>query len=117
MSGVDVPRLGSVKDKILRKYLLKRIEKDLVLHKLVANIAMATGDSKDWVRMVTNTWNKYVTLAYFMEGEEESKEVDMKKEYEYWRKLKPKMKSTKEGLIVSGIPEEHLQSKVKPSNN
>jgi hypothetical protein len=63
--------------------------------------------------MVTNTWNKFVTLSYFMEGEEEAKEVDMKKEYEYWRKLKPQMKSTKEGIVVTGIPAEHLQTKPK----
>ena len=106
VSGVSVPKLGSIQDVIARKYLVKKAQKDVYLNRLTAQIAsgIGAGDSK-WLKSITEMWNNYVGLAFYMESEIEQREEHMRAEYDLIKDLKPVMFKDKDGrLKVSGIP-------------
>lgn len=106
VSGVKVPKLGSYADRMARDYLIKRASKEVYRDKLLVQIAQNTaGDSKEISQHIVNTWNDYVGFAYFMDDKKYQKEVDMRKEYDFWKKVRPKLKlQGKDKLTVSGIP-------------
>lgn len=105
MSGVEVPPLGTLKDKIARQYLAKRASKEVALNKLLAQIALSGSPGSDqWNKTVSSTFNNYVNMELYLEGEVEKREEDMRASFEYWRKVRPTAKIEKDGsLTIKGI--------------
>lgn len=114
-SGVSIPRLGSIKDFVLRDYLVKQARKEVHKNQLMAYSAMAMAalvKSKELQGAILKTWNDYLNLEMFMEGQKEQEELDMREEYEFWKSVKPKLNIGKDGSVsVSGIPMEDARSR------
>lgn len=109
MSGVDMPRLGSYQDVVLRQYLVKKASTEVYKHKLFTYMAMAmtslAKDPKPLLDAISSTWNDYVNMEMFQENITAQKEQDMREEYDFWKKVKPKINIGKDGkLSVSGLP-------------
>lgn len=86
----------------------RELEKEILINRLIAHSAIgAGGDNKSWVAGLSQTWNKYVIMAYGGDGlqvEDSLSETDMLQEWEKYRHIKLSMTKTKErGLVVSGL--------------
>ena len=105
VSGVKVPKLGSLQDRILRNYLTKRASREVGKNKLLAQIATAVGgESKEWSSAISRIWSDYVNMEFFLEGADDEREADMKNQFEYWTKVKPVIVKDKDGkLSVKGL--------------
>jgi hypothetical protein len=106
LSGVKLPKLFSSADIVFRDYLNKEAAKDIALNKLIAQTAMIHADGKkEFVDVITASWNDYVHMAYWLGNRTEAKTQEMRDEYELWKNVKPKVKLDKDGkLVVHGIP-------------
>lgn len=116
VSGVAVPKLGSIQDVMARQYLTKRSKKEVALNSLMAHMAseIPTSPSPEWRRSISNLWNNYVNMAYFLEDELEIRERDMQEEFERWRHVRPTVHKDKNGrLIIKGLLDNNeLRSKI-----
>jgi hypothetical protein len=106
VSGVAVPKLGSLQDRLARQYLARRADKEVAKNKVLAMAAVASGgpDNDKWAKEVSSVFGNYVNLELFLEGEVEKQERDMQREFEYWKTVKPTVVKGKDGsLSVKGI--------------
>jgi len=106
VSGVAVPKLGSLQDRLARQYLARRSDKEIAKYKLLAMAAVGVGgpNNDKWGKEVSSVFSNYVNLELFLEGEVEKREMDMQKEFEYWKTIKPTVVKGKDGaLSVKGI--------------
>ena len=100
VSGVQVPKLGSLMDKMSRSYLLRKTNKEISLNKLIAHIATAAGEGKEWSTAISKIWNGYLNISYGTENEEDQRETNMQQEYMYWKTIKPKLTKDSKGQLV-----------------
>jgi len=110
VSGVEVPKLGSAKDKILRHYLIKKASKEVSKNKVMAFMALAVANlsksPQKTLDEILRTWNDYVNQELYLEAVNEQQETDMREEFEFWRKISPKVNIRKDGgleLSVSSL--------------
>ena len=106
VSGVKVPKLGSLLDIQARGYLTKRVSKEIAFAELLAQVAIGVGGgAKGWADKIKSVWSKYISAVYYLQDEIEVQETRMREEYEYWKKVKPKIykEKGKPGLYVKGI--------------
>lgn len=99
-------------DRTARSYLFKKVNKEVTINRLLAQIATAAGGdgNKEWANTISGIWNNYINLAYYTEDETQQRETDMQEEYAYWRTVKPKItKDAKGQLVVTGLGKERLK--------
>jgi len=110
LSGIQVPKLGSVQDRTLRAFMTKKIGREVAQVKLLAQIASASGGSdKSWVRTISSIWKDYLRSSYHLEAEHENLENDMLEEYKKFAHIRPKLVIEKDGTLkVKGIPKSAL---------
>lgn len=101
VSGLKVPKLNSLNDRMARSYLLKRVGKEIALNKILAQIAIGVSEPGDkvWTRTITNLWGEYITKAYYMDSQEDESANDMAQEYKEWVNKKLKLEIQKDGSI------------------
>jgi phenylacetate-coenzyme A ligase PaaK-like adenylate-forming protein len=112
MSGLKVPRLGSIHDKIYRQYLTKESQKESKKIQLLALSVINTGNFStqqgydEWGSKIKKLFNAYLSLEYGIElPEQTEKELEMMEYYESTVKhLRPKLHIGADGrLAVSGL--------------
>ena len=106
VSGVKVPKLGSLQDVIARQYLVKKAQKEITLNKLQAQMAMVSNPNPEsgWSNTISQMWNSYVNTACYMEDEVHLREEEMQLEFEHWKTIKPVMYKDENGHVkVKGI--------------
>lgn len=104
MSGVVVPKLGSIQDIMSRNYLTKRANKDIAFNKILAHLAIFNSGNKENEKNISSMWSSYVSAACYLEDEIEARELHMEEEFKYWKTLTPKLYKNEEGhVMVSGI--------------
>lgn len=106
VSGAEVPKLGSFKDKIARQYLSRKSEVEVSKYKLLALSAIASAgpNNQDWTRTVSSAFSNYSNLEFYLEDEIKRREVDMRFEFEQWRNVRPSIVKDKDGnLSIKGI--------------
>lgn len=104
MSGIEVPKLGTVRDRVLRQYLTKESELESKKMQFQALIAMMSMPQSGGDR-IKKLWKDYLGLEFGVEIPEHSdKEVQM---YEYYAgvvsKLKPQIGMVDGKLRVYGM--------------
>lgn len=96
MTGVEVPKLGSIKDIVLRQYLLKKAQKEVNKTKLIAMSGLGTAHTarnKELAEGILSIFNDYLNQELYLESVKQEAEQDMKDEYEqYWKQVRPKIK-------------------------
>lgn len=101
MSGVKLSPLGSSRDKVMRDYLSKRSFKEVQKHRVVALAAVATANMsktpQETVTDILKSFSTYVGMEMFLDRMVEDTEQLMKDEYEFWRKVRPKVNISKDG--------------------
>lgn len=111
LSGVKVPKLGSIHDKLYREYLTKRALKEVNKNKVMAQAAIAMANvsktPRETVQAVIDAFSDYVNMELFLENVKYETEQILRDEYEFWRKVRPKIKINKDGkgatLSVSSL--------------
>lgn len=112
VSGVPVPKLGSLHDRIIGQYLVKEAQKEskkiLLTSLLVANTidAQDAESASAWEKKVRRIYNQYLELEFGIEiPEQTEKETQMLEYYsEVVKGMRPTLKRNKDGsLYVSGL--------------
>jgi hypothetical protein len=115
VSGVKVPTLGSFQDKVLRQFLTKRAVREVNKNKVVALSAVAMANMSktpsETVKEILHAFSDYVNMELFLENVREETELMMRDEYEFWRKVRPKINISKDGKGAS-----LSVSSLKPTN-
>ena len=94
LSGIKVPKLGSIQDIIYRQFLDKKSKKEVAKNKMLALLAINSGafetsDSRDkWSEQVKSAWTSYMGLEYGIEIPEHTDHERRMLEY-YNKKVKP----------------------------
>ena len=106
-SGVKVPPLGSLQDKILRQYQLKKAFKEVSKQKAIVlgliAVAGANKASKSVLELVLSTFDDYSSQELYLERALEEMEKDMRQELEFWKLTKPKVSKGKDGKLELSI--------------
>lgn len=107
-SGVKVPKLYSLQDRVLRQFQLIETRKNIQHAKLLSQIAIGSGaGDKNWFNNINNIWNDYLNLECGTVEEIRDREQDMATEYEKYRYLRPKLTIGADGsLTLTGINKE-----------
>ena len=110
LSGLTVPKLGSLQDRTIRSYMTKKVGREIAATKLLAQVASAAGGGdKKWERAVANIWNDYLRATYYLEAEQENLEQDMLAEYKKFAHIRPTLVIEKDGtMAVKGVPKSVL---------
>lgn len=104
VAGVDLPKFGTIKDRVLRKFAMYELEREVTVNKIHAQIALRLSDNNEKGKEVLKTWNKYVNLTYGIEDLKIQEEIDMQAEYEQYKNLSPVLCMGKDGsLTVKGL--------------
>lgn len=111
LSGVKVPKLGSLQDKVYRQYMTKESQLEVEKMKLVmlGTLTSPTFDdpnkARDWHGKIKKNWSSYLAMQFNVEVPEHTeKEIQMLEYYENVVKhLKPKLVKDKKGLGVTGL--------------
>lgn len=111
-SGVAVPKLFSLHDRVIRQYLTKEEELEakkqemLMLLTLTAPDIADNGKRREWAAVVKNSWTQLLGLIFHIRVDEFSdKEKEMLDYYEkYMKNSKLALSKDKKGrLQVSGV--------------
>lgn len=105
VSGVKVPKLHSIQDKMARAYLTKKVVKEVSFNKILAQIAVGVGgpDSKNWSREIGAMWSNYANQAFYMDDEVSKREQEMQEEFQTWKQVTPEIHFSKEGLKLTKL--------------
>lgn len=105
VSGVQVPKLGSSKDIVLRDYLIYKANKEVTKNKIFVQSSLVTAAAHPEIqKRLTETWNDYVNMELYLEEQRVEMERSMQEEYAYWKTVKPKVTTDAKGnFTVSGI--------------
>lgn len=111
LSGVKVPKLGSLQDKVYRQYLTKESQLEVEKTKFAMLQAMTSptfddaGKARDWHAKIKKAWANYLSLEFNVDiPEHTEKELQMMEYYENVVKhLKPKLEKSQKGLAVRGL--------------
>jgi hypothetical protein len=116
-SGIEVPRLGSLKDRILRRFQMEESKKEIKKNSLLAFIAVHSptfedaGKAKEWSKRISTIWTEYSSLELgleIIENEDDNKEVDSVKAMtlaytEFVKKLSPQLTKENGRVVVKGL--------------
>lgn len=95
-----VPPLGSVQDLVLREYLVKQLDKEFIVNKLIIQSSLPNADPSN----VVSELRKYINMQYFLETHNLDVEERMKKQYDLIRYSTPKLYRDKDGSAkVKGL--------------
>lgn len=113
LSGVTVPRLGSVQDRVIRQFMSKESEKEVKKTNLLALLVVNSGnastpsDLEKWEEKVKNVFTDYMELELgYKLPETNKKEMEMLDYYtKHVKNLRPTLhaEAGKQGLIVKGL--------------
>jgi len=111
LSGVKVPKLGSLHDRLYREYLTKENEleaekmKIVMLNTLTNPTIEDPGKAREWSSTIKKHWARYLSLQFNTDiPEHTEKEIQMMEYYENVVKhLKPKLEKSAKGLAVKGL--------------
>ena len=108
-SGVKVPKLGSLQDRMARGYLTHKLNREIAYAKLLAYTASNTEDEKV-SREINNIWREYVNVSCFLGENVRAREMKMMQEYENIKDIKLAAtcvgKGTDKKVVITGIPKE-----------
>lgn len=110
-TGVKVPKLGSLHDRMIQSYFLKESEKEIKKTQLLTFLAMNTipATTKEGIQeyegKIKKAWVKYLELEYGVKlPEKTEKEIILAEYYEkVVKRMKPKLIRKKGRLIVQGL--------------
>lgn len=110
VSGIEVPKLGSVKDQTLRAFMQKKAGREVTFARLVAQIALSAGNGdKTWSSSISNIWKDYTRAMNYQEAEHKDIEQDLLEQYKKFAHIRPHLFASKDGkLQVKGIPKSVL---------
>src|SRR5579859_6380867 len=102
LSGVKVPKLGSLHDRLYREYLTKENEleaekmKIVMLNTLTNPTIEDPGKAREWSSTIKKHWARYLSLQFNTDiPEHTEKEIQMMEYYENVVKhLKPKLEKS-----------------------
>lgn len=111
LSGVKVPKLGSLQDKLYRQYMTKDSQLEVEKMKLVMLSTLTNptfndpNAARDWHGKIKKNWADYLSLQFGIDiPEHTEKEMVMLEYYENVVKhLKPQLVKDKKGLGVKGL--------------
>ena len=112
LSGVKMPKLGSMQDRVYREYLTREVELEakkgeLIMLQTLTNPSFDDPSKRrEWGSTVKRIWNQYLSLLLNVEWEEKTeKEIQMMEYYEtVMKNSKLKLSRSKDGgLSVSGV--------------
>lgn len=112
LSGVKLPKLGSLKDRVYREYLVKETQLEAKKGEVLMLMALTNPSIDDpkrrreWGSTIRKIWTQYVSLLLNIEiPEKTDKEIEMMEFYQNVVKpSKPKLFRDKTGsLRVSGL--------------
>lgn len=108
MSGVEVPRLGSYRDSVLRNFMTNEASKSLKREQLTLAIALLNCSNDQARNVVKNIWKDLVKLelGYYSDEfsvEENERDQQMIAEYERMKTKAVTLTRTGNGLTVSGL--------------
>lgn len=118
VSGVDVPRLGTIHDKIYRKYLTKDAEleakrSEFTMLTALGNPSIDPSKRNDWIKSVSKSWTHYLGKLFTVDIPEQTPEEEQL--LEYYQRVVSKVKMgirqdprTKGLHLVGFNPEELL---------
>lgn len=111
LQGVEVPQLGSLKDRVLREAMLHEDKLELKKLEFQMMIALTTpqfsedGRARSWTENIRKIWRQTVGLTLFVDVPENSEEETQMMEYyaNVVSKLRPTAKATRtrEGLRIA----------------
>ena len=94
MRGIQVPALGSPRDRVYRDYLVHEQRLDAKKQELALYIAIGSmpegSDRREWISRTKKSFDSYVSLMWGMEPQEHSDEE--KKLMNYYTKIVKKSK-------------------------
>lgn len=113
MRGIEVPPLGSPRDRVFRDYLDYEARLEAKKHEMFAMATTSSrshdnaNDARKWSTAVKSVFNSFVSLLFGMEPDEKSQEEQELIEF-YERVVKPSKviitKDRKGKLTATGIP-------------
>jgi len=86
VSGVDVPRLGTIHDKIYRKFLTKEAEleakrSEFMMLTALANPVIDPSKRGDWAKEINRSWTNYLGKLFTVDIPEQTPEEEALLEY------------------------------------
>lgn len=111
LSGTKVPPLGSLQDRMYRKYMTKESQLEVEKMKMQMLTALTSpsisdpNKAREWTASIKKHWASYLSAQFHTEMPEKTeKEVQMMEYYENVVKhLKPKLEKSGKGLNVKGL--------------
>jgi hypothetical protein len=111
LSGVKVPKLGSLHDRVYREYMTKKSQLEVERTKFHMFNALTNptigdaGKAREWSEKIKRIWSNYLALEYGVEVPEYAeREIQMREYYENVVKhLKPVLQKTEKGYNVKGL--------------
>lgn len=113
MSGIQPPKLGSRRDRVMQAAMVKESEREVKKNSLLAFMAMNTvsarntGDAQKQFDKITKAWSNYLELEFGMKiPEHTEKEVKMVEFYQRFvknAKLKVKYDKKKNHVVLQGL--------------
>jgi hypothetical protein len=105
LSGVKVPKLGSLQDRVYRDYMTResQLEAEKMTFIMMQTMMIPTfdnqGKAREWSEKVKRVWSNYLALQYGLEiSEHTEKELQMMEYYQSVVKhLKPTLEKNKDG--------------------
>lgn len=99
-SGAEVPKLGTVRDRVLSKYIQKKTQARVAKARVIVQGLQELTNSKT----IQKFWSEYVNVEYGLEQSEKLRDDALRAEYEAIKHLRPVIKLNKNGeLTVEGI--------------
>lgn len=107
MSGVEVPTLGSSKDRTLRKFMTLESKRKLKSDELNLAVALLNCSDKESQNRILKVWKELAELeygvGYELLDERKIQEKDWMEAYERMKKMEVKLVRTDGGLTVQGL--------------
>ena len=108
MSGVEVPRLGSYRDKVLRGFMEYEVQRSLKREQLNLAMALMSCSNDDSRELVKDIWTQLLELEFGIKTPVDKgrsdKDAQMIAEYERMKQKNVILSySNKGGLTVSGL--------------
>lgn len=107
MSGVEVPSLGSYKDRVLRKFMDQEARRRLKSEQLTYAIALSNCTNEEGRKLLSGIWKELVQLEFGIETEVKEQTESLTdrwlKEYELMKSSEVKLVRKQGSLIVEGL--------------
>jgi hypothetical protein len=111
LSGVKLPKLGSLQDRIIRAHVTRESEKEVKKTQMLAMLVANSVDfgsqqaANTYEGKVKNLWNRYIALEYGLElAPEKEKEVQMLEFYQgFVKNLRPVLHNEGGKPVIKGL--------------